>query len=147
MNTRDNYWADGQGQTPAWARPYPTHDAGQSGAQGSAAGSAGAGWNQNPYAAGPNQGPFATSSARVVTGRKDRTLAGILAILLGGLGIHKFYMGYTHAGLLMLLLSVFTFGWLGTLMHVIGIIEGVIYLTMPDAQFQETYIRGDKKWF
>ena len=31
--------------------------------------------------------------------------------------------------------------------HLIAVIEGIIYLTMPDAQFEATYVRGRKEWF
>jgi TM2 domain-containing membrane protein YozV len=68
--------------------------------------------------------------------------AGILAILLGGLGIHKFYLGYTTAGIIQLLLGL-CFG-IGA---IIGIVEGIIYLTKNDEEFYNTYIAGQKPWF
>jgi TM2 domain-containing membrane protein YozV len=73
--------------------------------------------------------------------------AGICAIILGGLGVHKFILGYTGAGLIMLLLSIFTCGIAYTAMHIIGVVEGVIYLTKSDDEFVRTYVDGRKEWF
>jgi len=71
-----------------------------------------------------------------------KVAAGILAILLGGLGVHKFYLGYTTPGIIQLVLGL-CFG-VGA---VIGIIEGIIYLTKSDAEFIQTYQVGKKEWF
>ena len=78
---------------------------------------------------------------------QKKLVAGILGILLGSLGIHKFILGYTTEGLIMLLVSVLTCGFAATVMWIIGLIEGIIYLTMPDEQFYETYIVNKKGWF
>ena len=59
---------------------------------------------------------------------KDKTTAGLLGILLGGLGIHRMYMGYVGIGLLQLVVSIFTFG-LGSLW---GFIEGILILVQDD---------------
>jgi len=72
---------------------------------------------------------------------------GILAILLGCLGIHKFILGMTTPGLIMLLVSVLSFFILSPIMTVIGIIEGIIYLTKTDEQFYQEYMIGKKQWF
>lgn len=78
----------------------------------------------------------------------DKKLAaGICGIVLGSLGIHKFVLGYTTAGVIMLLVSVLTCGIGAAVMHVIGIIEGIIYLTKSDEEFVRTYIEGQKEWF
>lgn len=69
--------------------------------------------------------------------------AGLLGILLGSLGIHKFYLGYTTEGIIMLVVSFFTCGIMG----VVGLIEGILYLTMPDEKFYETYIVNKRGWF
>ncbi|WP_126147080.1 TM2 domain-containing protein [Synechococcus elongatus] len=76
-----------------------------------------------------------------------KILAGILAIILGALGIHKFVLGYTTEGVIMLLVSILSCGFLAPVMSIIGIIEGIIYLTKPDDQFEATYITGRKPWF
>ena len=76
-----------------------------------------------------------------------RVLAGIFAILFGALGIHKFILGYTKQGIIMLLLTIITFGILGTLMGLIGLIEGIIYLTKSEEEFVEIYQNNYKGWF
>jgi TM2 domain-containing membrane protein YozV len=76
-----------------------------------------------------------------------RLAAGIIAILVGYLGIHKFALGYTGAGLTMLLVSVCTCGILGVVMWAIGIAEGIIYLSKTDEEFYHTYVAGRKDWF
>lgn len=78
---------------------------------------------------------------------KDKLVAGLLAIFLGTLGIHKFYLGYTKSGVIMLLVSLFTFGIGATVMAVIALIEGILYLTKSDAEFYQTYVQNNKEWF
>lgn len=70
-----------------------------------------------------------------------RIVAGILAILLGGFGVHKFFLGYTTPGIIMLLTC-----WTGVT-GIIGLIEGILYLTKSDAEFIQTYQVGKKEWF
>jgi len=70
-----------------------------------------------------------------------KIVAGLLAIVLGGLGIHKFILGYTKEGIIQFLLS-FICG-LGAL---IGLVEGIIYLTKTDEEFYQTYQVGKKGW-
>lgn len=72
-----------------------------------------------------------------------KMIAGILGILLGGLGVHKFYLGYTQTGIIQLIIGVLTCGIGG----IIGLIEGIIYLTKSDEEFEETYVRNQKQWF
>lgn len=64
---------------------------------------------------------------------KNRVTAGLLAILLGGLGIHKFYLGQSGQGVLYLLFC-WTF-----IPALIGFIEGIMYLSMSEAEFQNKY--------
>ena len=78
---------------------------------------------------------------------KDKLVAGLLAIFLGTLGIHKFYLGYTKSGIIMLLVSLLTFGVGATVMAVIALIEGILYLTKSDAEFYQTYVQNNKEWF
>ncbi len=73
--------------------------------------------------------------------------AGICGILLGSLGVHKFILGYTGAGLIMLLVTLLTCGLASPIMHVIGLIEGIIYLCKPDEEFVRVYVDGRKEWF
>jgi len=80
-------------------------------------------------------------------GADKKIVAGILGIVLGGLGIHKFILGYQKEGLIMLLVSVLSCFTLAGVMHVIGIVEGIMYLTKSDEDFVRTYIQGRKGWF
>ena len=73
--------------------------------------------------------------------------AGICAILIGSLGIHKFILGYTTAGAIMLLVTVLTCGIGGIAMWVIGLVEGIVYLCKSDREFIDTYIRHKREWF
>ena len=73
--------------------------------------------------------------------------AGICGILLGSLGIHKFILGYTGAGLIMLLVTVLTCGLASPVMHIIGLIEGILYLCKPDDEFVRVYVDGRREWF
>jgi len=73
--------------------------------------------------------------------------AGLLGIFLGSFGIHKFVLGYTKAGLIMLLITVLTCGVAGFVMGLIGVIEGIIYLTQTPQEFKTTYLEGRKEWF
>jgi TM2 domain-containing membrane protein YozV len=70
-----------------------------------------------------------------------KMVAGILGILLGGLGVHKFYLGMTTPGIIMIVL--FCTGISG----IIGLIEGIMYLTKSDEDFYRTYIVEKKQWF
>ncbi len=80
-------------------------------------------------------------------GSEKKIAAGILGILLGAFGIHKFILGYTKEGVIMLLLTILTVGMLGFVTGIIGLVEGIIYLTKSDEEFVATYINGKKGWF
>ena len=77
--------------------------------------------------------------------------AGLTGIFLGAFGVHKFILGYTKPAVIMLVVSlaggVVTCGLASFVMGVIGLIEGIIYLTKTDAQFQALYLDGQKDWF
>jgi len=79
-----------------------------------------------------------------------RILAGILAIILGSLGVHKFVLGYTKEGLIMLFITILASRFLGFgagVMALIGLIEGIIYLTKSDHDFINEYQINKKPWF
>ena len=78
---------------------------------------------------------------------RTKILAGILAILLGAFGIHKFILGYTGAGLIMLLVTVLSLGIFAGVVAIVGLIEGIVYLTCTDQRFYDVYIAGTKNWF
>ena len=90
-----------------------------------------------------NSGISNNASARA----SNKIAAGICGILLGGLGVHKFILGYTGAGLIMLLGSVLTCGVAYPIFHLLGLIEGIIYLTKSDEEFVRIYVDGRKEWF
>ena len=72
-----------------------------------------------------------------------KIVAGVLALLLGSLGIHKFILGYTTEGIIQIVISVVTCGIGG----IIPFIEGIIYLVKTDEEFYQTYQVGQKHWF
>jgi TM2 domain-containing membrane protein YozV len=82
-----------------------------------------------------------------VPGAEKKIAAGVCGILLGYLGVHKFVLGYTKEGLIMLLATLLTLGIAGFVMSVIGLIEGIVYLTKTDEEFVATYVTGKKGWF
>lgn len=66
-------------------------------------------------------------------GDKNRLAAGILALLLGGIGVHKFYLGSVGMGIVYLL-----FCWTG-IPAIVALIEGIVYLTQSDESFAKKY--------
>jgi TM2 domain-containing membrane protein YozV len=78
-----------------------------------------------------------------VSGENKKILAGVLGILFGGFGVHKFVLGYTKEGVIQLIATIVTCGFAS----IIGLIEGIIYLTKSDAEFYNTYQVGKKPWF
>ena len=66
---------------------------------------------------------------------KDKLVAGLLAIFLGAYGVHHFYLGDNRKGVIYLLITLLTAGFGGTIMQIIGIVEGVRYLTMSDEEW------------
>jgi len=76
-------------------------------------------------------------------GENKKVIAGILAIVLGGFGVHKFILGYTKEGIIQIIVTFVTCG-IGSL---IGLIEGIIYLTKSDEEFYETYQKNERPWF
>ena len=76
-----------------------------------------------------------------------KILAGILAIVVGSLGVHKFILGYNKEGIILLVITVVTCGFAGIVTSIIGLIEGIIYLTKSDEEFRQTYMVNQKPWF
>ncbi|MFN3420020.1 MAG: NINE protein [Pyrinomonadaceae bacterium] len=90
-------------------------------------------------------------------GADKKLAAGICGIVLGGFGVHKFILGYNQEGVILLavwlvsfIIAMITCG-IGTplvfIPSVIGIIEGIMYLTKTDEEFYQTYIVNKKPWF
>jgi TM2 domain-containing membrane protein YozV len=85
-----------------------------------------------------------------IPGAEKKLVAGILGILLGGLGIHKFYLGYTVEGIIMIavfIVGLFLCGIPSMIVGIIGLVEGILYLTKADEEFVKTYVTGRKGWF
>ena len=93
---------------------------------------------------------------------QKKLVAGLLGIFLGSLGVHKFYLGMNQPGIIMLVCTVagyllftllaiiligFIFLLLPAAVGLVGLIEGILYLTKSDADFQREYIVGKKAWF
>lgn len=71
-----------------------------------------------------------------VRGDKQKFVAGILALFLGGLGIHKFYLDKGVQGLIYL---VFCWTFIPAFL---GLLEGLNYLTMSQRVFDDRYNSG-----
>ncbi|OXG05497.1 TM2 domain-containing membrane protein YozV [Flavobacterium araucananum] len=90
-----------------------------------------------------NSKPETWNTPPSVQPENKKIIAGVLGIIFGYLGIHKFVLGYTKEGVIQLVLSIVTCGVAG----IIGFIEGIIYLTKTDEEFYQTYQVGKKGWF
>lgn len=75
--------------------------------------------------------------------QSQRVLCGVMGLLFGGLGIHRFILGDVGGGILRIVVSLVTCGFGG----IIGFIEGIIYLTKSDEEFIRVYQIGKKGWF
>lgn len=88
-------------------------------------------------------------------GDNKKILAGILAIVFGQLGVHKFILGYQKEGIILLVTTVIGYATMCFIIGsfivmataIIGLIEGIIYLTKSDEEFYNTYQVGKKPWF
>ncbi len=100
--------------------------------------------------------PAPCDAAQLELAKSKKVAAGVLGILLGCLGIHKFVLGYQTAGIIMLAVtivgSVITAclclpGSGAIVMAIIGLVEGITYLTKSDEEFCRTYIVNRRQWF
>lgn len=97
--------------------------------------------------------PATVAGAPALPARPEskRVLAGVMGILFGAFGVHKFIIGLTTPAIIMLLVSlvggIVTCGMAYGVMHVIGLVEGIIYLSKSDEEFYQTYIIEQKGWF
>ncbi|MEW5677481.1 TM2 domain-containing protein [Flavobacterium enshiense] len=84
-----------------------------------------------------------------------KVVAGVLAILLGSIGVHKFVLGYNTEGFILLGITLFSYltmcfiigAFLVWIPGFIGLIEGIIYLTKSDQEFYEIYQVNKRPWF
>ena len=87
--------------------------------------------------------PYAQQPGLPAEVNSKKILCGIMGILFGGLGIHRFILGDTAGGIIRIIITVVTCG-IGS---IIGLIEGIIYLTKTDQEFYQTYMVERKPWF
>jgi TM2 domain-containing membrane protein YozV len=88
-------------------------------------------------------------------GENKKILAGILGIVLGGFGAHKFVLGYNKEGFILLGILLISFPLMCIIIGaftmyipiLIGLVEGIIYLTKSDEEFYQTYQENKKPWF
>lgn len=95
-------------------------------------------------------------SAAVRDFASKKIAAGVCGIVFGGLGIHKFILGFNGAGAIMLSLWLactvtgmcLIVPILGTIaLNIIGLVEGILYLTKSDEDFYQLYAVQRKEWF
>jgi len=106
---------------------------------------------QTSAAPAPAPAPAPAAPGAKPEGAEKKLVAGILGILLGTLGIHKFYLGYQKEGIIMIVVALvgglITCGIGAIAVQIIGIVEGIMYLTKSDEEFVATYVTGRKPWF
>jgi TM2 domain-containing membrane protein YozV len=90
----------------------------------------------------------------ITAGSKNKVAAGLLALFLGGLGIHKFYLGFIGPALVFLLVNTIGLAitWImlfipNIVLGIIALIEGILYLTKTDEEFEQLYVIQKKHWF
>jgi TM2 domain-containing membrane protein YozV len=91
--------------------------------------------------------PSGSADPALKKAANDKLVAGVCGIMLGSMGVHKFILGYTTQGIIMAAVTVLTCGIGAMATGLIGLIEGIIYLTKSDEEFYETYILDRKEWF
>lgn len=102
---------------------------------------------QGPYNAPPPGGYSPEGGPQMPPPDNKKLAAGLCAILLGSLGVHKFILGYNTEGIIMLAVSLLTCGFGAVITSIIGIVEGIIYLTKTDQEFYQMYVVHKKPWF
>lgn len=98
-----------------------------------------------------SQGAYRVPYQQPLVHTKDHVAAGLLAIFLGVFGVHKFYLGYHTTGFIMLgvtiLGSLLTIGIAAGVVWLIGVIEGIIYLTKSQSEFEQLYVFNKREMF
>lgn len=74
--------------------------------------------------------------------QRSKIVAGLLAIFVGSLGIHNFYLGFAKRGTIQLLISVLSFGILAAISGVWGIVEGILILCSKPGEKWHQDARG-----
>ena len=124
----------------------------------------------------PGAGGIGGALDSVLGSERTKVVAGVLGILLGWAGAHKFYLGINRPAMIQLAVSggglvlalvvanififlgIFGIGlFIGFLLYgvgyialmaagILGLVEGIIYLTKSDEEFQTIYVTGQKQW-
>lgn len=159
-----------QPDAPAQGQPYVQQPGGQQPAQPYAAPQQGSPYaqpqpTQQPYGAQPGYGsvppqnPYGQQAqygyqqpyVAPAGGEKDHVAAGLLALFLGWLGVHKFYLGYNTSGFIMLgtsiLGGILTLSVASWAIWVIAIVEGIFYLSKSQTEFEQMYVINKREWF
>jgi len=79
--------------------------------------------------------------------KRNKTVAALLALFLGSLGVHAFYIGNVKMGVIMLLLTltgICTAGISSGIVHVVAIVQGILYLVASDSEFHRKYVVNKK---
>ena len=71
---------------------------------------------------------------------KSRGVAGLLALFLGSLGLHYFYLNKPTAGIFFLLATLLSCGVLGVVTQVIALIQGVLFFTSTQQEFEQKWV-------
>ena len=107
------------------------------------------GLSEQPSGTGTTQYSGSSATQSLGTGSKSKVAAGLFGIFLGWLGIHKFYLGYTVPGIILLVAGIIGFFLFvpAVVAAIIGIIEGILYLTKSDEEFDRVYVQEKREWF
>ncbi|MEM9216995.1 MAG: DUF4429 domain-containing protein [Cyanobacteria bacterium P01_F01_bin.150] len=90
---------------------------------------------------------FSDQNNQVSINTTNRVSAGVCGILLGYLGVHKFILGYKTEGFILLGITILSGGFLAGITFLVGLIEGILYLTKPEQEFYKTYVLSKRGWF
>lgn len=135
LNANSQVWTEGM---PQWAPAYTLPDLMSLIAENQAPANMNQqmyGGNVPPYA-GMNQGSMQSQGYASDSG-KSKVTAGILAMLLGALGIQYFYLGKVGGGIITILLSCIT---CFAIWPIITFVQGIVMLTMSDEEFDRKFV-------
>lgn len=95
-----------------------------------------------PHCGATRKPPWGTSASTASASDKSKVTAGVLALLLGGIGIHKFYTGAWGWGLVYIVLC-WTY-----VPALVALVEGIRYLTLAQADFERkaAQMKGPFAW-
>jgi TM2 domain-containing membrane protein YozV len=71
--------------------------------------------------------------------------AGLCGVLIGAWGVHKFILGDSKQGIIRIICTCTCIG--APIMSIIGLVEGIMYLTKSDEEFYQLYAVEKKAWF